>query len=113
MSVDEKTRNGNDVELKQHRKVADIVHTLETLLFGKRIAVLALFAIASTFFAYEASKIRLDASFENMVPTHHPFIANYLTYENELRPLTNVVRIAVSAKPVSYTHLTLPTNREV
>ena len=47
MSVNSKTTNGNDLELKQHHRVAGIVHTLEMLLFGNRIAVLGIFAIAS------------------------------------------------------------------
>ena len=54
--------------------------------------------VLSVFFAYHAVQLRPDASFEKMVPVTHPFIANYLNYENELRPLGNVLRIAVHNK---------------
>lgn len=33
-----------------------------------------------------------------MVPIQHPRIATYLKYEAELRPLGNVVRIAVESR---------------
>lgn len=70
----------------------------ERILFNNRIAVIVLFAVISVFLGYKASQLRPDASFQKMVPVTHPFIANYLKYENELRPLGNVLRIAVYNK---------------
>lgn len=70
----------------------------EGLIFGHRKAVLILFGLLSIFFAYQAAQLRPDASFQKMVPVTHPYIANYLSYENELRPLGNVLRIAVHNK---------------
>ncbi|HUG20937.1 efflux RND transporter permease subunit [Piscinibacter sp.] len=67
----------------------------ERHLFAHRIAVLAIFALVSIALGWQAAQLRPDASLAKMVPTFHPYIANYLKYENELRPLGNVVRIAV------------------
>src|SRR6266571_2004239 len=75
-----------------------VERSLESWVFGHRVALLLLFAGVSVFLLFQAMKLQLDVSFQNMVPTHHPYIANYLQYESELRPLGNVVRIAVEAR---------------
>ena len=67
----------------------------ERLLFRWRGVALAVFAVATLLLGWQASLIRPDASFQKMVPASHPFIANYLANESELRPLGNYVRIAV------------------
>jgi predicted RND superfamily exporter protein len=81
-----------------HPRLSFLEHKLEPLLFKRRAAVLILFAVISAVFLYFALQLRLDASFEKMVPKHHPYIANYLGYENELRPVGNVVRIVVATR---------------
>lgn len=75
-----------------------VVLFFENILFNNRIAIIALFAIISVFMGYKASELRPDASFEKMVPVTHPYIRNYITYANELRPLGNVLRIAIKNK---------------
>ncbi|MDX1668790.1 MAG: MMPL family transporter [Limnobacter sp.] len=75
-----------------------VVLFFEKLLFNNRIPIIIFFAIVSVFMAYKASELRPDASFSKMVPVTHPYIANYLKYQNELRPLGNVLRIAVHNK---------------
>lgn len=68
---------------------------LEQLLFNNRF-VIALACLAVTLFmGFQTSKLELAASFEKMLPTRHPFIANYLAHKNDLVALGNVVRIAV------------------
>ncbi|RQP23702.1 efflux RND transporter permease subunit [Piscinibacter terrae] len=67
----------------------------ERQLFAHRVPVLLFFLAVSALLAWQASLLRPDASLAKMVPASHPYIANYLHYENELRPLGNVVRIAV------------------
>ena len=84
-----------DHEAAAHQKVGMIERFIEPRLFGHRFPVLILFLLASIFFGYQASQLRPDASFRKMVPVYHPYIANYLHFENELRPLGNIVRIAV------------------
>ena len=70
---------------------------LERLLFNNRIVVVALCLIASLFLGWQATHLRLNASFEKMIPTGHPYIANYLAHKAELGGLGNSVRIAVEA----------------
>jgi len=82
-------------EAKVHQKVGMVERFLEPRLFGHRLPVLILFLLASVLFGYEAAQLRPDASFQKMVPITHPYIANYLKYESELRPLGNIVRIVV------------------
>src|ERR1051325_7887248 len=71
---------------------------LESPLFDHRAWVLSLFAMLSVLLAWSASGLRAGASFEKMIPKHHPSIVNYLSYESELRTLGNVVRIAVATQ---------------
>lgn len=68
---------------------------LERLLFNHRLVVVLLCALVTCLLGYQASKLRLNASFEKAIPTGHPYIANYLKYQKELSGLGNAVRIAV------------------
>ena len=71
---------------------------MERFLFGHRKAVLLFFLVASAILASFAAKLRPDASFEKMIPTHHPYIVNYFKYEGDLRRFGNVIRVVVAAK---------------
>ena len=68
---------------------------LERLLFNNRIIIIIICAVLTVFLGYHASKLRLNASFERMIPTFHPYIANYFENKEELPGLGNSVRIAV------------------
>ncbi|MAB98447.1 MAG: RND transporter [Pseudomonadaceae bacterium] len=72
-----------------------IVGLLERALFRNRALVLWMFAIASLILGYSALSLRPDASFTRMIPTGHPFVANYLKFEDVLRPQSNVLRVIV------------------
>lgn len=72
-----------------------LLSSVGRLLFGHRLAVLGFFLISSLVLGYHALELRPDASFTRMIPTSHPFIANYLQYEDVLRPQSNVVRVVV------------------
>ncbi len=78
-----------------HQKVGALERLLEPRLFAHRLPVVILFLLVSLVLGWQASQLKADASFQKMVPASHPFIANYLKFENELRPLGNVLRIAV------------------
>ena len=67
----------------------------ERLLFENRIIVIVLFALATLFFGFQASKLSPDASFEKMIPTSHPYIQNYLKNRDDLKSLGNSIRIIV------------------
>lgn len=84
--------------MSNQQEVGKVERFFENILFNNRKLVIAFFAVLSVFFAYQATLLRPDASFQKMVPVTHPYIANYLKYENELRPLGNVLRIAVHNK---------------
>lgn len=68
---------------------------LEGALFRHRAATVALFALLTVWLGWAALGLRPDASFEKMIPTRHPAIANYLAHEDNLRGLSNVVRVVV------------------
>ena len=54
-------------------------------------------AIATLFFAFEATKVRLSADYAQMIPVHQPFIVNYLNHYDDLSTSSNAVQIAVVA----------------
>ena len=68
---------------------------VERLLFNHRLIVILLCIIVTALLGFQASKLRLNASFEKTIPTEHPYIVNYLTYKKELSGLGNAVRITV------------------
>lgn len=71
---------------------------IENALFSARHFFLLFFAAVTIFLAWQASFIRPDASFVKMIPSNHPYIANFLQYRDDLAGLGNSVRIAVAAK---------------
>ncbi|GAO20744.1 efflux RND transporter permease subunit [Paracidovorax wautersii] len=68
---------------------------VERLLFNNRLVVVLLCVLVTAVLGFQATKLRLNASFEKMVPTGHPYIVNYLAHQKELTGLGNAVRIAV------------------
>jgi hypothetical protein len=68
---------------------------LERLLFNNRIAIVAACIIITVVLGFYTTQLRLNASFERMIPTKHPYIANYFENKNELPGLGNSIRIAV------------------
>ena len=68
---------------------------IERILFNYRGVILVVFALLSVLFAWQSSKLTINASFEKTLPTEHPYIQNYLTYQDELTGLGNALRIAV------------------
>ena len=67
----------------------------ERVLFNNRIVVLTVFFIITAFLGFQASKLKLNASFEKTIPTGHPYIANYLEHKQDLKGLGNALSIAV------------------
>ncbi|RDE25350.1 RND family transporter [Motiliproteus coralliicola] len=68
---------------------------VERTLFGHRPLILALCLLMTCVFGYYASNLTMGASFEKMIPTSHPYIANFLENKQEMAGLGNTVRIAV------------------
>jgi hypothetical protein len=71
---------------------------LERILFRNRIIVLIICLLVTVVLGFQATKLELNAGFEKMIPTKHPFITNYLKYKDELKGLGNSIRIAVETK---------------
>ncbi len=70
---------------------------LERLLFNNRPLVLLACLLATLFFGYEALSVKLNASFNQMIPTHQPFIVNYFKHYDDLQSQGNALRVVVSA----------------
>lgn len=68
---------------------------VERILFNNRLVVVALCVIATLVLGWQAWSIQLNASYEKMIPTSHPFVANYLKNRGDLSTLGNSLRIAV------------------
>jgi predicted RND superfamily exporter protein len=68
---------------------------VERLLFNNRLFVLIACALVTLLLGVQTAKLSINASFEKTIPTQHPWIQNYLRYQNELTGLGNAVRIAV------------------
>ncbi|VVN65927.1 efflux RND transporter permease subunit [Pseudomonas fluorescens] len=103
----------------KHRLQLDIpesrlMNALERGLFHHRVAVLILFLLVSLLLGYKALSLKADASFTRMIPTSHPYIQNYLRFEDVLRPQSNVLRIIVeNPEGEIFTPAFLQTLREV
>ncbi|RZI39937.1 RND family transporter [Herbaspirillum sp. HC18] len=70
--------------------------SFERMIFNNRVAVvLFCFVITLVLLAGAAMKLKLNASFEKMIPQSHPYIRNYLDNSKELRGLGNALRIVV------------------
>ena len=70
---------------------------IERFLFSHRKSIVFLCALVTAFLGWQALNIRLNASYENMIPTDHPYIQNYFAHKNSLAQefQGNVVRIVV------------------
>ncbi|WP_087687461.1 RND family transporter [Pandoraea sp. PE-S2R-1] len=68
----------------------------ERLLFNHRSLVVLLCLLVSVVLGYQAFGLRLNASFERMIPGKHPYIVNYQRHKADLAGLGNTLRIAVA-----------------
>jgi len=68
---------------------------LERLLFNNRLVLMIFCAVLTALLGWQATRLELGASFERIIPTNHPYIANYLAHKSDLAGLGNVVRISV------------------
>ena len=72
---------------------------LERLVFNNRRAVMIVCLVLTALLGVVAAlKLTLNASFEKMIPSGHPYIQNYLENKAELRGLGNSLRVVVANK---------------
>ncbi|MGO4003400.1 efflux RND transporter permease subunit [Pseudomonas fluorescens] len=71
---------------------------VERLLFNHRSIILGICVLLSLILGYQALSLKLNAAFEKMIPTDHPYVQNYLRNRGQLGEGGNTLRIAVEAK---------------
>jgi len=77
------------------RKSGSIV---ERMIFNNRPVVLVLCLIVTLVLGYQALGLSLNAAFDKMIPTNHPYITNFLENRKQMAGGGNSLRIAVEAK---------------
>ncbi|SEN43120.1 hypothetical protein SAMN04487857_11675 [Pseudomonas sp. ok272] len=68
---------------------------LERLIFNHRLFFVVLCLVLTVLLGYKATDLRINASFERMMPSSHEFIRNYLRNKIDLSALGNSVRVMV------------------
>lgn len=69
----------------------------ERILFNHRAVFLLLCLAITIFLGVKALDVRVNADYNNTIPTHQAFIRNYLQHYSELQSEANAVQIAVTA----------------
>lgn len=70
----------------------------ERLLFNNRLIIICLCLFTTLVLGYQALGLSFNAAFEKMIPTSHPYIANFLENRKQLSGMGNTLRIAVEAR---------------
>lgn len=76
----------------------DSGNLLERLIFNHRGWVVLVCLALTLVLGFTARKVELNASFESVIPTGHPYIQNYLKHRNDLRGLGNTLRVVVETE---------------
>ena len=69
----------------------------ERLLFNNRAIVLLCCLAVTVFLGIKALDVRVNADFNDTIPTHQPFIVNYLNHYSDLQAQANAIQISVTA----------------
>jgi predicted RND superfamily exporter protein len=90
---------GDMIKMPVVRDPRDFDHAsgiwLERAIFNYRWVVLLICLAATLFFGWHATGLRVNASFDKMIPRSHPYILNYFRNRETLRGLGNAVRVVV------------------
>lgn len=82
------------------RELADFNHrsgsVVERAIFNHRRIVMALCLLITLVLGWQATKLRVTASYEKTIPASHAYIVNFLNHQNELHGLGNAVRVVVA-----------------
>jgi predicted RND superfamily exporter protein len=73
----------------------DSGNALERAVFNHRRLVILACLLVTLALGFFATRVGLNASFEKMIPTDHPYIQNYLQNKDQLRGLGNTLRVVV------------------
>jgi uncharacterized protein len=70
---------------------------LESIIFGRRAIVLAIFGVITLLMLFFAAQLQIDAGFKKQLPLKHEYMQTFIDYEKEFGG-TNRILIAVMAK---------------
>ena len=70
---------------------------LEQLIFRNRPVLIAFCLLVTAVLGFSIHNLQLNASFESVIPTKHPFIVNYNKYSDNLNGSGNTLDIVVQA----------------
>ncbi len=60
-----------------------VIGLIERIIFRHRLFIVCVFALFTAFFSYQASQIKLDASFNKNIPLEHDYMQTYLHYQQD------------------------------
>jgi predicted RND superfamily exporter protein len=86
---------------------------LERLIFNNRLLVIALCIVVSAVLGLSARHVELNTSFESFIPSSHPFVTNYLRHKDDVRGLSNTLRIVVETNDSIFNRQYLETLRNL
>jgi hypothetical protein len=64
---------------------------LETAVFSNRLLVLVVFSVITALLTFQASQIKLDASFTKNIPLNHPYMQTYLKHREHFGGANSVL----------------------
>ena len=76
---------------------ARFIAGMEGLVFSRRRAVLALFALGTLFMGYQAWQLEINAGFEKHLPLKHPYMQTFTQYKEEFGG-ANRLLVAIRAR---------------
>ncbi|MES2258543.1 MAG: MMPL family transporter [Pseudomonadota bacterium] len=68
---------------------------LERFIFNHRVLMVLACLLVTLFLGWHAARLPVNASFEKMIPSSHPYIQHYFDNRSSLRGMGNSVRIAL------------------
>ena len=69
----------------------------ERILFNNRILIVLICIAVTVVLGFQAFGLKLNASFEKMIPTKHPYVVNYHAHKGDLAGLGNTLRVTVES----------------
>ena len=96
-----------------HRTSGPVTDLIERLLFARRRAVLAAFALVTIAMGWLASELRIDAGFSKLVPVEHEYMQTFFRYQDEFGGADRVIIALTVRNGDMFTPEFISTLREV
>lgn len=90
-------QNNNATPVIRDRKDFNVIsgNLIERLIFNHRLFFVMLCGLLTLVLGYHSLSLKVNASFERMMPSSHEFIRNYMENKSDLAALGNSVRVMV------------------